>query len=289
MASDRVLDNKGAARIVPPVREHWAATLVAVAAAAAALIAFGSVAVLGAGRAPADPSTSTAATTEPAAAGAPSPPAPEPAIEYGLDTGPDAELVPPGVSISGGHADIYLPRTWEQFAANSDGPAIVRITAYTRTTGAGTSRHQATAEEAAAINATRRADSIKPLVQPGQWIGSAGTPVTYYHAEVTWLDAPRTRETLELAFPGGLASDQFVILDELPLPRIGSEYLMFLIVGDGWVSPIYVQFAIRGGRLQPHMHNEGGLGSALVGKTPDDLAGEMSRFTFSHARQATRP
>ena len=169
-------------------------------------------------------------------------------------------------------AAVFIPRTWDQVLETTTGPALVKILDEVRVETDGHTRHQATVEEAASLNATRPPNSPKPEVQPGDWIGDVGRIRTLYSARVEWLDGSGKVETLELGFIGGRASDVFLVVEGLPLPRVGGQYLMFPTIGDGWVTPAYVQFVVENGRLAPHAHNEAGLGRDLLGKTPADVA-----------------
>lgn len=178
---------------------------------------------------------------------------------------PPPPSVVPGLRLLHGEAAAFIPETWDQLADLTAGPAVVRPLAIVRTEAPASTRHQVTAAEAAGLNASRPADSVKPFVREGDWIGSPGIVTTVYRAEVQWLADDAAPEVLEVRFVGGAFADSFLVIDGVPLPEVGAEYLMFLGVGSDWVSPVYVQFAVEADRLAPRMHNESGIGKTLLG------------------------
>lgn len=150
----------------------------------------------------------------------------------------------------------------------------------TRTEASGQSRHQVSATEAEEINASRPAGSPKPLLKEGDWVGSVGLIKSFYVAEVTWLSGQQGTETIELQFLGGRSDDLFQVVDGMPLPQPGHEYLFFITKGDGWAAPAYVQFEVTGGRLSEHMHNDAGVGKQLLGSGVDEVARVAAGHTF---------
>jgi len=97
---------------------------------------------------------------------------------------------------------------------------------------------------------------------------------------------PRPPEVLEIVFIGGPYAGIYLVVDGMPLPRVGSEYLLFLTRGDGWASPAYVQFSIQNGRLGAHTHNEQSVGRDLVGLPLAAVEAQARAYTFDNGRKA---